>query len=220
MPLEPAMNLEETVEALACMLDAPDRVRRAEALLRGVGSVQAAAQGDVRWWRARGAQSSREAERLVAAFKLHALVQARTLPSSVASPEDVVRCLRPLASRGQEELWVLTVDTCLRPIGRSLISRGGRASCSATPSDVLRVAVLEQAAGIFLAHNHPSGDPRPSAADQRFTRQVRRGARALGLIVHDHIVLCLTEWSSELTGARGRTEPRRLETAREPSASP
>ena len=200
------MNHDDAVSTIACLLDEPDARARAQTLLRGLSDLHRAAQADPRWWKGRGPLNHREARRLCAAFQLHAMLQGLRLPDCITGPEEVVRALRALASRAQEELWVVTVDGALRPMSRSRVSVGGRSSCSATPVDVLRIAVADQAAGLFLAHNHPSGDPRPSAADERFTNQVSRGAKALGLKLHDHVVMTAREWASERTGARGRIE--------------
>lgn len=205
------MTHEDAVVALACLLEPPRPRERAAALLRDLASVHAAAQGDEAWWRARGAVTHREAQRLCAAFRLHALVQAMQLPSSMTGPEEVARALAPIASRGREELWLLTVDSSLRPLSRVRVAQGGRTSCSATPADVLRRAILDGATGLFLAHNHPSGDPRPSASDRRFTTQLSRAARPLGITVHDHLVLTTRAWRSELTEAQGLMSPRRAQ---------
>jgi DNA repair protein RadC len=113
-----------------------------------------------------------------------------------------------LGTTSREELWALTVDTGLRLISRTRVAAGGRASCSVGPGEVLRIAVVDQAAGLFLVHNHPSGDPQPSAADARFTARVRRGAASLGIRLHDHIVVAGDQWVSELTGTRGHIGPR------------
>ena len=107
-----------------------------------------------------------------------------------------------------EELWSITVDTGLRLQSRVRVAQGGRASCTVEPADVLRFAVIDQAAGLFPVHNPPSGDPQPSPADTRFTARVRRGAVALGIHFHDHIVLAGETWTSVVTGTRGRLSTR------------
>jgi DNA repair protein RadC len=54
---------------------------------------------------------------------------------------------------------------------------------------VVKRALHLNASALILVHNHPSGDPTPSAADIDMTRQVRTAAEALGLTLHDHIVI-------------------------------
>ena len=57
--------------------------------------------------------------------------------------------------------------------------------------------------GCFLLHNHPSGNPTPSAIDVRFTRDLTRRAAALDLVVHDHIVVAGLRWASCARDAAG-----------------
>jgi DNA repair protein RadC len=148
--------------------------------------------------------STHEARRLRAAFVLHGLVLAQAPCGSLTGPHDAARAVAGLGTSSREELWALTVDTGLRLISRTRVAAGGRASCSVGPGEILRIAVVDQAAGLFLVHNHPSGDPHPSAADARFTARVRKGAVAVGIRLHDHIVVAGDQWVSELTGTRGR----------------
>jgi len=57
------------------------------------------------------------------------------------------------------------------------------------PREVVRRALELQASAIILVHNHPSGDPTPSKADIEMTRQVRDAAQAVGIALHDHVVI-------------------------------
>jgi DNA repair protein RadC len=51
------------------------------------------------------------------------------------------------------------------------------------------LAVVEGASGVILVHNHPSGDPKPSAEDRSVTRQLQEAGRALGIPVLDHVIV-------------------------------
>jgi len=57
------------------------------------------------------------------------------------------------------------------------------------PREVVRRALQLNASALILVHNHPSGDPTPSAADIDMTAQVARAAEALGITLHDHVVI-------------------------------
>ena len=57
-------------------------------------------------------------------------------------------------------------------------------------------SVSHRAAGIFIAHNLPSGDPTPSAADARVTRELAEVGRSLGLPLHDHLIIGESSWVS------------------------
>jgi len=57
------------------------------------------------------------------------------------------------------------------------------------PREILKRALLSDAAGIIVYHNHPSGDPTPSREDREFTRRLRSAAEALGIQLLDHVVV-------------------------------
>ena len=57
------------------------------------------------------------------------------------------------------------------------------------PREIVKRALELAAASIILVHNHPSGDPTPSKADIEMTRDIARAAQALGISVHDHLVI-------------------------------
>lgn len=69
------------------------------------------------------------------------------------------------------------------------ISTGGTNHCTVIPRDVFRAAVRADCSGIVLAHNHPSGDPEPSAQDLSLTAQIVEASRPLGIEVLDHIIV-------------------------------
>jgi DNA repair protein RadC len=71
----------------------------------------------------------------------------------------------------------------------ALLTRGTLDASLVSPREVFRLAVVEGAAAIILAHNHPSGDPAPSPDDRAVTRQIAEAGRALGIPVLDHVIL-------------------------------
>jgi DNA repair protein RadC len=64
------------------------------------------------------------------------------------------------------------------------------------PREVFRPAIVEAAAGIIVVHNHPSGDPTPSAEDRAVTRQLVAAGRLLDLPVYDHVIVAGDRWVS------------------------
>ena len=70
-----------------------------------------------------------------------------------------------------------------------LITRGILNSSLVHPREVFRAAIAEAAAGIIVVHNHPSGDPTPSADDRAVTRQLVDAGRLLDVPVYDHVVI-------------------------------
>src|SRR4051795_8357759 len=95
----------------------------------------------------------------------------------------------------REELWVAHTDEQARCIH---VSRhiGDEASGHFPLKAILTEAIQHRSAGIVLAHNHPSGDPRPSDSDCRVTRRLATAAEALDCTVLDHLVFAGTQCSS------------------------
>lgn len=89
----------------------------------------------------------------------------------------------------QESFWVVLLDRKNHPLGRTMITLGTLTSSLVHPREVLKAAILGSAAAIIVAHNHPSGDPAPSAADVQVTRQLREACRAVEIDLLDHVVV-------------------------------
>lgn len=107
------------------------------------------------------------------------------------SPEAVVRYMQGAfdVDPTVEWLFVILLNRKNLPLGRMAVTKG-TASCSLVhPREVFRPAVLAGASAIVLVHNHPSGDPAPSAADLRVTRQVRESARIVDIDMLDHVII-------------------------------
>jgi DNA repair protein RadC len=88
-----------------------------------------------------------------------------------------------------EQFRVLFLDTRNRLIADEAQARGTVNHTPVYPREVVRRALELQATALILVHNHPSGDPTPSRADIEMTREVKVAATALGLLLHDHIVV-------------------------------
>ncbi|MEZ4413801.1 MAG: DNA repair protein RadC [Gemmatimonadales bacterium] len=130
--------------------------------------------------------------RLLAAFELAARMAAETRPTRprIGEPADVARLLGPrLRDLEVEEFRLLALDSQSRVLREVLVTRGLLNSSLVHPREVFRPAIAEAAAGIIVVHNHPSGDPTPSAEDQAVTRQLVAAGRLLDLPVYDHVVI-------------------------------
>jgi DNA repair protein RadC len=134
-----------------------------------------------------------KATRLLAAIELGRRVTLKSLCDDgtiFASFEAVAAWAQPrLAALDHEEVWLLCLDAknALRSARR--IARGGLHGCALRPADVLRPALEDAASGIVLVHNHPSGDPSPSAADIEMTRALVDACHIIGLHLLDHVVV-------------------------------
>ncbi len=107
----------------------------------------------------------------------------------VASPAEALAHVGFLATLPRERLVVLTLDGRSGLLARETIAVGAVNAVSASPRDVLEPVIRRGGLRFVVAHNHPSGDPSPSADDVAFTRRVDRAARLLGLQFLDHLVV-------------------------------
>lgn len=133
-----------------------------------------------------------KAARLVAAFELATRLWQEQRPPlpAIRDPADVAALLGPrLRDLTVEEFHLLALDSQARVIRDVLVSRGLLNSSLVHPREVFRSAIAEAAAGIIVAHNHPSGDPTPSPEDRAVTRQLVEAGRLLDLPVYDHVIL-------------------------------
>jgi len=104
--------------------------------------------------------------------------------------ELVAAYLQPFTSGlAVEKFWVLCLNRKNRLIKRVEISSGTATAALAHPREVFRAAVRESAACIICAHNHPSGDPAPSAPDLHVTRQLREAAKTVDIELLDHVIV-------------------------------
>ena len=111
-----------------------------------------------------------------------------------SSPEACVNFLMPrLRYEGNEKFVVMLLDSKNQLIKMQQVSEGSLNASVVHPREVFAPAVLHRAACVLAAHNHPSGDPAPSPADHRLTRQLREAASVLQIPFLDHIIIGLPD---------------------------
>jgi DNA repair protein RadC len=142
----------------------------------------------------------RRAGAMAAAFELGRRVagSAATSPGwRVRSPADVGERLVPaMRHLESEELRVLLLNTKNAVTGAVTVYAGNLAGSSVRVGEVFRDAVRRQAAAIVVVHNHPSGDPSPSAEDLRITAELAEAGRLLDIELLDHVVVGAQGWVS------------------------
>ena len=94
-----------------------------------------------------------------------------------------------LAHEPREQFRVLFLDRKNQLIADEVMNRGTVDHAPVYPREIVRRALELSASATILVHNHPSGDPTPSAADVEMTKRVIEAGRALGVGVHDHLVV-------------------------------
>jgi DNA repair protein RadC len=108
----------------------------------------------------------------------------------VRSAQDVARPVEHrLRGLDQEELCVVLLSTRNHVVGMEQIYKGSISTAIVRPSEVFKPAIVASAASIVVAHNHPSGDPTPSADDVRVTRDLVAAGKLLDIDLLDHLVI-------------------------------
>jgi DNA repair protein RadC len=133
-----------------------------------------------------------KAGRLLAAFELGARLAREERPpvQRIREPDDVVRLFAGrLRDLQVEEFHLLALDSQSQVLREVLVTRGLLNSSLVHPREVFRAAIAEAAAGIIVVHNHPSGDPTPSAEDRAVTQQLVAAGRLLDLPLYDHVII-------------------------------
>lgn len=112
------------------------------------------------------------------------------LSAAVNSPEDAAELVRyDMQGLVQENLWVILLDTRNRKIGVEKVYVGSLNASMVRVGELFRGALQRNAAGIIMAHNHPSGDPAPSPEDVTLTRAAVQAGKLLDVEVLDHLVI-------------------------------
>lgn len=98
-------------------------------------------------------------------------------------------CHAQMAFEAVEQFRILFLDKKNRLIADEVQQVGTVDHTPVYPREVIRRALELSATALILVHNHPSGDPAPSAADVRMTKEIADAAKPIGIIVHDHIII-------------------------------
>ncbi len=142
-----------------------------------------------------------KAARLAAAIELGRRSVEAPIPHAgrIQSSRDVDRAFRPRLTHADVEHFVaLALDARNRVLSELLIAKGSTSACPVAPADVFRALLKEAAVACVLVHNHPSGDPTPSAADLELTDRLVTTGEMIGVRIHDHVIVAREGYSSLL----------------------
>jgi DNA repair protein RadC len=180
-------------ELLALLLGGADAPARARALLEPDGLAGLARVGADR------STTPRRAAVIAAAVELGRRM-ASAWPASdwrVRAPADLAERLMPaMGHLEHEELRSVLLNTKNTVTGMVTVYAGNLAGSSVRVGEVFREAVRRQSAAMVVIHNHPSGDPSPSAEDLRITREMSEAGRLLDIELLDHLVIGHGRWVS------------------------
>lgn len=117
--------------------------------------------------------------------------------AAIEGPEDIVRLLGvEMEALAQEQLNVVILDTKHRVIRTVMAYQGSVNAAQVRIGELFREAVRLNATAVILVHNHPSGDPTPSAADCALTADIVACGKLLDIAVLDHVVIGHGRWVS------------------------
>ena len=133
--------------------------------------------------------------KFVSAYRISLVRDARVRfrAQSLNNPSDARRCLqdmiRDMGQADREQFCVLMLNAKNVIIGMNIVSTGGLSSAPVCPREVLKPAILANAAALILGHNHPSGDLTPSIADNSITKLIVQAAHIIGVTIHEHLII-------------------------------
>ncbi|MFN8187889.1 MAG: DNA repair protein RadC [Gaiellales bacterium] len=147
-----------------------------------------------------GAES---AAAVVAAFQIGRLVGLEEAPLALKCSDDVATvAMAYLADARCERVIVLVCDAGNRLCRVVTVSEGSVDRSLVPVREILHAVLIHNGRAFALAHNHPSGDPTPSRADERATRDLRIAAGLVGLRFLDHVVVADRRWKSCVSARR------------------
>ena len=188
-----ALKLSELVAILIRTgLKGTNAVEIGEQLLQKHGSLQALARASVDDLRSVKGIGRDKAVTLVAAFTLARKMaeELRRESPVLDNPENVANLLREGNRTYEvEHFQVVLLNTRRKLIRIAQISDGTLDTILVHPREVFKSAIAANAAAVVLVHNHPSGDPTPSEADIKVTRDLIRAGQLLKIEVLDHVII-------------------------------
>ena len=108
----------------------------------------------------------------------------------IGNSADVYKALLPMfADLAHEEFWIVLLNRANKVTSKHLISKGGQAGTVADPKIIFNIALEHKAASVILAHNHPSGNLKPSSADVSLTNKLVAAGQLLDIGVLDHLII-------------------------------
>lgn len=140
--------------------------------------------------------TKKQAVKIATLFELTRRRFKRNNRISIRKPEDLLPRLEGIRDKQQEYFMCATLNGANELIEMRTITIGLLNSSQVHPREVFADALMDRAASIILAHNHPSGTLEPSKADTMITRQLCESGKLLGIEVLDHLIVSEDGWIS------------------------
>ena len=108
---------------------------------------------------------------------------------AISSSAHVIRLFDFLRRETREHFWAVHLDSKNKLLCLDPISTGSLNASIVHPREVFKSCLLSSAAALLLVHNHPSGDPTPSAEDREITARLKEASELLGIRLLDHVII-------------------------------
>lgn len=117
--------------------------------------------------------------------------------TEITRPQQLARFVRKIVGSDPREHFIAVyLDGRHVAIGYRVVSVGTMTASLVHPREIFTGAIWTHASALLLAHNHPSGNPRPSAADREVTKRLRKAGEILGIRLLDHLIVCEASFHS------------------------
>ncbi|RZB31323.1 MAG: DNA repair protein RadC [Desulfobacteraceae bacterium Eth-SRB2] len=117
----------------------------------------------------------------------------RRMNNSQEAQSLIQRLIKTQGQPDREQFCVILLNAKNEIIGLNIVSIGGLSSASVHPREVLKPAILANAAAMVLTHNHPSGDVSPSPEDLAITEKIVQAVNIIGIQVHEHLIISMDD---------------------------
>ena len=143
--------------------------------------------------------SSLNHSKFIAAYRVmlvrdqHLPFEQSTLSDSHQAQSIVRKLIKTYGQSDREQFCVVLLNTKNVFIGLNIVSTGAVSSAHVSPREVLKPAILANAAAMILSHNHPSGDVAPSREDEAITARIVQACHIIGIQVHEHLIISMCD---------------------------
>lgn len=179
-----------------------DVMQLASHLLKNFNGLQGLLKCDYRELRNEKGLGKAKAAQLAAVLEIAKRISKPQKSEVLRNSEEAAAYLMPLLRHEtQEKFLVLCLNSKNQLLCMETVFVGTLNSTIVHPREVFQVAIRHSAAGILVAHNHPSGDPSPSKEDIKVTQNLIESGKVVGIPLLDHVVIGHGKWQSlRITG--------------------
>ena len=121
----------------------------------------------------------------------HIQFEQKKITTSYEAQGIIRKLIETQGQPDREQFCIILLNTKNQIIGLNIVSIGDLASATVHPREVLKPAILANAAAMILCHNHPSGDLTPSSEDIGVTKKIVKAAKVMCVAVHEHLIISM-----------------------------